>query len=205
MTESPYKRTNPPFGKGGMEGFSYKIVCGRKAEAKVESKVIRHRKKEITQILIILLLLMVPGITGAALRIGDMVPSITLNGLNGDPVRIPESLRGKVVILHFWQMGCTSCRLEMPAMDGLYGQYRKKGLEILAVNVGQRREAVKSFAADLRVSYPILIDGEGKTASLYGVTDVPRTYVIDRSGMVRYRILGGTTPEVLKKLILSLL
>jgi len=64
---------------------------------------------------------------------------------------------------------------------------------------------VKSFAADLGVSYPILIDTDGKSASLYGVTDIPRTYVIDRNGMVRYRILGGATPEILKRLILSLL
>jgi peroxiredoxin len=90
-------------------------------------------------------------------------------------------------------------------MDGLYGKYRRKGLEVLAVNVGQKNEAVKAFAAELGVSYPILIDMDGKSAVLYGVTDVPRTYVIDRSGVVRYRILGGATPEMLKKLILSLL
>jgi cytochrome c biogenesis protein CcmG/thiol:disulfide interchange protein DsbE len=64
---------------------------------------------------------------------------------------------------------------------------------------------VKAFAAELGVSYPILIDMDGKSAALYGVTDIPRTYVIDRSGVVRYRILGGATPEMLKKLILSLL
>jgi peroxiredoxin len=159
----------------------------------------------LTHALIILLLLMAPGIAGAALRIGDMAPSITLTGVNGATVRIPENQNGKVVILHFWQIGCTSCRVEMPAMDDLYSKYRKKGLEILAVNVGQRKEAVKSFAADLGVAYPILIDADRKSASLYGVTDVPRTYVVDRNGMVRYRILGGATPGILKKLILSLL
>lgn len=141
----------------------------------------------------------------APLRIGDTVPSILFPSANSTTVRVPESLNGKVVILHFWQIGCTSCRLEMPAMDDLYSKYRRKGLEILAINVGQQQKAVKSFASDLRVSYPILMDAVGKSASLYGVTDVPRTYVIDRNGMIRYRILGGATPEILKKLILSLL
>jgi peroxiredoxin len=60
-------------------------------------------------------------------------------------------------------------------------------------------------AAELRVSYLLLIDPDEKSARLFGVTDVPRTYVIDRSGVVRYRILGIATPETLKKLILSLL
>jgi cytochrome c biogenesis protein CcmG, thiol:disulfide interchange protein DsbE len=142
---------------------------------------------------------------GADLRIGSAVPQVTLSEINGTSVRIPESLRGKVFVLHFWQIGCSSCKLDMPAMDTLYKQYRKKGLEILAVNVGQKKEAVRSFAAELGVSYPLLIDPNERNARLYGVTDVPRTYVIDRSGIVRYRILGGATPETMTKLILSLL
>lgn len=156
----------------------------------------------------LLLLLILPAAAwpaGAALRIGGALPSISLPDLKGIPVRIPESVRGKVAILHFWQVGCSSCALEMPAMDGLYDQYRRRGLEILAVNVGQKKETVQTFAVELAVSYPLLIDANGKSAALYGVTDVPRTYVIDRKGVVRYRILGGATPETLKKLILSLL
>lgn len=153
-----------------------------------------------------LVLLIAAGSGNAAtLRIGDTVPSITLPGVNGKTLRIPEIIKGKVMVLHFWQIGCTSCRLEMPAMDNLYNSYRKKGLEVLAVNVGQRKEDVRAFAAELGVSYPILIDADGKSALLYGVTDVPRTYIVDRSGMVRYRIFGGAAPETLKKLILSLL
>jgi cytochrome c biogenesis protein CcmG, thiol:disulfide interchange protein DsbE len=165
----------------------------------------RRSNRVLTPVLIILLLLTIPGIAGAGLRIGDTVPSVILSDVKGTAVRIPESFRGKVAILHFWQIGCSSCRLEMPAMDVLYKQYRRKGLEIVAVNVGQKKEVVRSFTAGLQVSYMFLTDPEEKGARLFGVTDVPRTYVIDRSGTVRYRILGGATPEILKKLILSLL
>jgi cytochrome c biogenesis protein CcmG, thiol:disulfide interchange protein DsbE len=153
----------------------------------------------------LLLLPVLAGPADAALRIGDILPSITLLGVNGESIKIPEALKGKVLILHFWQIGCSSCKLEIPAMDVLFRKYRAKGLEILAVNVGQKKESVKTFAAELRVSYPILLDSEGKGAALYGVTDVPRTYVIDRNGVVRYRIFGGAAPEMLKKLVLSLL
>jgi cytochrome c biogenesis protein CcmG, thiol:disulfide interchange protein DsbE len=153
---------------------------------------------------LLLTLLVAAGSADAALRIGEMPPSMTLIGVDGTPVRIPDGLKGKVTILHFWQIGCSSCRLEMPAMDELYGQYRRKGLMVLAVNVGQKKETVKTFAAELGASYPILIDPDEKNARLFGVTDVPRTYVVDRSGIVRYRIIGGAQPEMLKKLILSL-
>jgi peroxiredoxin len=155
--------------------------------------------------ILLLLLFAVAEIAHAEMRIGALMPSITLSGVNGIPVRIPEHVKGKVIVLHFWQIGCSSCKLEMPAMNVLYNKYRDKGLEILAVNLGQQKESVKAFAAELGVSYPILIDAEQKCAGLYGVTDVPRTYVIDRSGVIRYRIFGGATPEKLKQLVLSLL
>lgn len=150
-------------------------------------------------------LLAIAGPAEAAPRIGSALPSFTLSGVNGTLIKIPESVKGKVVILHFWRIGCSSCRLEMPAMDGLYRQYKKKGLEVLAINVGQKSESVRAFVNELKVSYPILVDPDAKGSAVYGVTDVPRTYVIDRGGMVRYRIIGGAAPETLKKLILSLL
>ena len=154
---------------------------------------------------VLLVLWAAADVAEASLRIGDALPSISLSGVDGVPVKIPESLRGRVAVLHFWRIGCSSCQLEMPAMDVLYKQNRRKGLEILAVNVGQKKEVVRNFAAELDVSYPLLIDPDEKGARLFGVTDVPRTYVIDRKGIVRYRILGGATPETLKKLVLSLL
>jgi cytochrome c biogenesis protein CcmG, thiol:disulfide interchange protein DsbE len=163
------------------------------------------RLDRIIRLLVLLLVWAGASPAEAALRIGDVLPTATLTGQNGESIRIPDGVRGKVAILHFWQIGCSSCKLEMPAMDDLYKQYRRKGLEVLAINVGQKKETVRSFAAELGVSYPLLIDAEGKTAALLGVTDVPRTYVIDRRGVVRYRILGGATQEMLKQLILSLL
>ena len=165
----------------------------------------RRRLDFISLMFLLLALLMLARPAAAALRIGDILPSTTFSNLDGTPVRIPEAFTGKVIILHFWQIGCSSCKLEIPAMDILYRKYSGKGLEILAVNVGQKKDAVKSFAGELAVSYPILLDTEGKSAAIYGVTDIPRTYVIDRNGVVRYRIFGGATPEMLKKLVLSLL
>jgi cytochrome c biogenesis protein CcmG, thiol:disulfide interchange protein DsbE len=144
-------------------------------------------------------------IADAGLRIGGGLPSVTLQDIAGSAIKIPDGIRGKVVVLHFWQAGCSSCKLEMPAMEGLYKKYRGKGLEVLAVNVGQKRETVKAFAAGLGVSYPLLIDAEQRGAAMFGVTDVPRTYIIDRNGIVRYKIFGGATPTLLQKLILSLL
>jgi peroxiredoxin len=139
------------------------------------------------------------------LKIGDSTPRIALKDLNGTPVRLPDDYRGKVVILHFWAGGCSSCKEEMPAMETLYSSYGRKGLVILAVNVGQRQDTVKGLVRGLRITYPVLLDTDREMAMKYDVVGLPRTYLVDRNGVIRYRIIGAASAEMLKKQVLSLL
>jgi len=147
----------------------------------------------------------VPGASGAPLRVGNKPPRVALASLNGTTVRVPDDFRGKVVMLHFWAGGCSSCKEEMPAMDKFYRQYGKKGLVILAVNVGQSKDVVRKLAKEIGISYPVLLDPDQKVAKNYDVVGVPRTYLIDRKGVIRYKILGSASDATLKKQILSLL
>jgi cytochrome c biogenesis protein CcmG, thiol:disulfide interchange protein DsbE len=141
----------------------------------------------------------------APLRVGEAPPRVNLADLGGHALRFPDDLKGKVVILHFWSGGCSSCREEMPAMESLQTRYGKRGLVILAVNVGQRRDEVKSFVAGMKVTYPIFLDQDTKTAREYEVVGVPKTFILDRNGMIRYKIVGSASTESLNKLVHSLL
>jgi cytochrome c biogenesis protein CcmG, thiol:disulfide interchange protein DsbE len=165
----------------------------------------RWTRGELILAAMILVLLVIDGSAHAALRIGETLPAITYARANGTPLRVPDDVQGKVIVLHFWQIGCSSCGLEIPALDQLYDKYRNKGLMVLGVNVGQHKATVKGYAAMLKISYPILLDADSRSASLYDVTDVPRTYIIDRNNIVRFRIIGNAQLDVLKKLILSIL
>jgi cytochrome c biogenesis protein CcmG, thiol:disulfide interchange protein DsbE len=139
------------------------------------------------------------------LRIGDTPPRVSVADLGGHTFRIPDDVRGKVVILHFWAGGCSSCREEMPAMESLFNRYSKKGLTVLAVNVGQHKEAVRRFVAGMKVSYPIFLDLDTKAAQQYEVVGVPKTFILDRSGQIRYKIVGSASMESLNKLVSSLM
>jgi len=141
----------------------------------------------------------------SALKIGDAPPQISLPDLTGSTIRLPNDFRGKVVVLHFWAGGCSSCKEEMPAMETLYGKYGRKGLVILAVNVGQRRNVVNGLVQGLGISYPVLLDTDKTMAKKYDVVGLPRTYLVDRNGVIRYKILGSASEEMLKKQLLSLL
>jgi len=147
----------------------------------------------------------VPSASGAPLRVGNNPPRVALASLNGTTVRIPDDFRGKVLMLHFWAGGCSSCKEEMPAMEKLYRQYGRKGLVILAVNVGQRKDVVQKLVKEIGITYPVLLDPDQKIAGSYDVVGVPRTYLVDRKGVIRYKILGSASSATLKKQLLSLL
>ena len=139
------------------------------------------------------------------LKIGDPPPAFSLPDLDGRTVTVPDDLRGKAVIVHFWADWCQFCLEEMPALDSLYRQYRDKGLVIIAVNVGQSAAAARAYAQRVGISYPVLLDGESRTAKQYGVQGLPRTFFLDRKGRIKYKLLGEASVETLRKLALNTL
>jgi peroxiredoxin len=139
------------------------------------------------------------------LKIGDPPPAFSLPDLDGRTVTVPADLRGKAVIVHFWADWCQFCLEEMPALDALYQQYRDKGLMIIAVNVGQSADAARAYVKRVKISYPVVLDGDSRTAKQYGVLGLPRTFFLDRKGLIKYKLLGEASPDTLKKLALNTL
>ncbi len=73
-------------------------------------------------------------------------------------------------------------------MERAYREYKGKGLEILAVSLDTgsgAAEAVKKFLAELKLSFPALLDPEWKAFNLYRVVGIPATFLIDRRGVIR--------------------
>jgi peroxiredoxin len=93
----------------------------------------------------------------------------------------------------------------MPVLDTLYRQYGKQGLVVYAVNVGQGLAAARAYVNRVNITYPVLLDPEGKTAKLYGVLGLPRTFFIDRKGNIKYKLLGEASGDTLRKLVLNTL
>lgn len=140
-----------------------------------------------------------------ALRTGDFAPKVKVTDLKGAQFVVPDSLRGKVSVILFWSVGCSSCLEEMPAMEALYREYQRKGLAIVAVNIGQTREIVREAISGRGLSYPILLDADNKMTESYDVAGVPRTVILDRNGIVRFKIIGSVPGSKLKKLFQSLM
>ena len=100
------------------------------------------------------------------------------------------SFRGKLVLLNFWATWCPPCRLEMPSMERLYGEFRDQGLEIVAVNFMESGEQVRAFAEEQKLTYPMLLDKEADIAGRYGVMRLPVSVLIGREGEVIAKAIG---------------
>ncbi len=114
-----------------------------------------------------------------------------LKALNGKRVRM-SGLKGKAVLLNFWATWCPPCRREMPSMERLYQRYRSRGLVVLAVSLDRSSpDEVRSFVDEMGLNFTVLLDPDGLTSSLYSVSGVPFSFLIDPEGRIVYKAAGA--------------
>ncbi|MFZ3089207.1 MAG: TlpA disulfide reductase family protein [Nitrospirota bacterium] len=128
---------------------------------------------------------------------GNPAPSFTLKDINDNDVSL-SSYKGKVIIVNFWATWCKPCQEEMDDLESAYKKNNDKGLVILGVDVREEKKDVLNFLKKYKVSYPILMDFDGKVVKDYQVMGVPTSYFIDRDGIIRERIFGGMNELVIE-------
>jgi cytochrome c biogenesis protein CcmG, thiol:disulfide interchange protein DsbE len=136
-----------------------------------------------------------------AAQVNRPAPDFTLPSLNGGDVRLSD-YRGKIVLVNFWYTNCAPCREETPALQAIFQKLADQGLQIIGVNVrGNERkgpdgdEDIRKFTTANGVTYPIALDTDGQVDRDYRVYTLPTSFVIDRSGNVRYLLFSAVTGE----------
>jgi len=123
----------------------------------------------------------------AAIKVGDTFPDLASFKLEG---KLPESLKGKVLMIDFWASWCDPCRESFPVMDELQKRYGPKGLAIIAVNVDENRADMEDFLKKKNVSFTLVRDAAKAEADrLVTKTEIPTmpgSFLLDRAGKVRF-------------------
>ncbi len=127
-------------------------------------------------------------------------PSLILKTLLNKPTSLAQQ-RGKVVLVNFWASWCPPCVHEMPSMEKLYQHYPRSKFTILAVNMAEDSNTINDFIQNkVHVSFPILLDHDGKALQDWQVFAFPSSFIIDAHGKIRYALFGSIlwdTPEVI--------
>ena len=123
------------------------------------------------------------------------------------PVKLSE-LRGKVVLLDFWAPWCGPCRYTLPKLSKWHTEFNSKGLVILGVTkyyghgdqrpLTQPEEVVylREFRKRNRLPYGFAVEAGNQNEFNYGVFSIPTSFLIDRTGVVRYISLGASEDEI---------
>ncbi len=117
-------------------------------------------------------------------------PDFELQGIDDETYRLRD-YRGKVVVVNFWATWCPPCRKEMPSMRRAWERWRKHGIELLAVNVGESDDEVFAFAAEYDLKFPVLLDPSGRVVRQWGAIGLPSTFVVSPEGRVVYKATGA--------------
>jgi peroxiredoxin len=127
---------------------------------------------------------------GPAPRVGSVAPEFSLNDLSGKPVNLSE-LRGTVVLLNFWATWCPPCQEEVPSLSRLNAAMAGHGFRLLTVSIDDGGStAVEAFFRKTGYRLPTLLDSGGTVGTMYGITGVPETFILDRHGVIRKKVVG---------------
>ena len=122
---------------------------------------------------------------------GEKIGSFSANDINGNKIKLSE-LKGKVVVLNFWFIGCPPCRMEIPELNKIALKYSSDpNIIFIAVALDYKYD-IKQFIKDNPFAYHIIDDGR-IYANLYKITLYPTNVILDKEGRVRFHASGYTT------------
>ncbi len=121
--------------------------------------------------------------------IGDPAPLFVYQDSTGKTWSLAE-MKGKVVFINFWATWCTTCKAEMPSKEALFQKMKDKPLMMFGMLFRDDPANLRSYFAKQKVSLPTLISPNNEAAKLYGITGVPETFIIDKEGILREKLVG---------------
>ena len=121
--------------------------------------------------------------------VGKAAPSFTLPDLSGGEVSLSDFL-GQVVILNFWRSTCPACQALMPTLKDLRQCYHERGLVVVGVNLDGNAVIAARYLQRNGYSDFITLWGlynvTKEVENLYGVVGLPRMFLVDRQGVIRF-------------------
>ena len=117
-------------------------------------------------------------------------PDIEFQTLAGAPFRLKD-VQGQVVLLNFWATWCIPCREEIPELNALQHELQAKGLKVIGASTEDNAEGVNAYQAEVaKFEYEVLLGGDDAKTKLEH-PQLPTTYLIDRQGRIRQKIIGA--------------
>jgi len=134
-------------------------------------------------------------------KAGDLAPDFHIVTDSGRTVTRSD-FGGKLLVLNFWASWCPPCVEETPSLNAFQKQLAPDGVVVLGVSIDANEKLYHQFVDRYKVGFPTARDPEANISASYGTFQIPESYIIDRSGRVREKIISNTNwmdPEFLAR------
>ncbi len=131
----------------------------------------------------------------ADLKVGDSFPDISTFKLEG---KLPE-LKDKIIMVDFWASWCDPCKESFPAMAELQKKFGPDGFVIIAINVDENKSDMEDFLKKIQAPFTVVRDGSQKLVEKAGIGTMPSSFLLDRTGKVRFSHNGFRGSETKKQ------
>jgi thiol-disulfide isomerase/thioredoxin len=137
--------------------------------------------------------------------VGQPAFAFKLDLLDGKQYHLANR-KGRLVVIDFWATWCGPCMQSMPLIDGVVREFAGQNVDLVAVNLEEQPEQIKSMLERHKLKIDVAMDRDGVVAAKYGVTAIPQTVLIDRAGKVARLFVGGGqgTADALRKALQEL-
>jgi thiol-disulfide isomerase/thioredoxin len=115
---------------------------------------------------------------------GETVRPFSVRTLNNQPINSDE-LKGKVVVLNFWFIGCPPCMAEIPKLNSLKERFKADDNVVFVALTADNEHLVRKFLAGQKFDYNIIADAK-PTLDGFGFSGYPKNIVISRDGKIVY-------------------
>jgi peroxiredoxin len=112
----------------------------------------------------------------------------SLKDIDGNDTTLSQ-LEGKVVLIDFWATWCPPCRDSIPHLSDAYERYKDRGFEVVGVSLDTNMKDLADFIKKKKLKYKVVV-GNQSTKVAYGVSSIPRMFIVDRKGIIQGDFLG---------------
>jgi peroxiredoxin len=124
-------------------------------------------------------------------ELGSRLPDFSMKDLRGNQISSAD-FRGKVLLVDIWGTWCQPCKTEMPGYQKLLDRYGSRGFAVLGLKATMMMDTEDplQFARETGVRYPLAIASQQLNDGLGPILGLPTTFIFDRQGILRYKVIG---------------
>ena len=120
---------------------------------------------------------------------GDKVPNFQIETINGE-ILDTNKLQGKIILLNLFTTTCPICQEEFPYLQKLSEQIQDKDFLLLSIGREHNKKELEEFVSKKGLTFTFAADPERKIYKNFATQYIPRTYLIDRKGIIIKQSVG---------------